>query len=215
MTYAQGRLFYDADSHVMELADWLVDYCDSATRAALRPFGADKVARAEQAAADIAARSANEELRRKAEKGLLAIRGWESLGGSDPAERSRALDLLGFSAQLVFNTVATEQFWYYEQPDLMFGGTRALNRAIVDWCRSDPRLLPAGFLPLADPDRSLTEARAAVELGCRGVVVPSVPPPGLSPSHAAYDPVLAHAIGGEGPPSPPRLHRRRTGIRGL
>jgi uncharacterized protein len=189
MVYAEGRLYYDADSHVMEPADWLSLYADAKTREQLRPFGADKVARARQAEKDIAARASDPELRRAAESSLLTVRGWESLGGCDPAERSRALDLLGFSAQLVFNTVATEQFWYYDEPDLMYGGTRAINRAVVDWCSTDSRLRPIGFVPLDDPDRSLAEVRAAIDLGCQGVVIPSVPPPHMSPAHHAYDPV--------------------------
>ena len=32
MTYAQGRTFYDADSHIMELPDFLKDHADPQLR---------------------------------------------------------------------------------------------------------------------------------------------------------------------------------------
>ena len=38
MTYIADRLVYDADSHVMELADWLEPFADAATAAKLRPL---------------------------------------------------------------------------------------------------------------------------------------------------------------------------------
>ena len=38
MPYAEGRVFHDADSHVMETPDWLVPYADPAVRARMRPL---------------------------------------------------------------------------------------------------------------------------------------------------------------------------------
>jgi hypothetical protein len=38
MPYAQGRTFYDADSHVMELGDWLPKYADAGIRERIRPL---------------------------------------------------------------------------------------------------------------------------------------------------------------------------------
>ena len=37
-------------------------------------------------------------------------KGWMAMGGFDPLERSRVLDLLGFHGQLVFATFATTMF---------------------------------------------------------------------------------------------------------
>ncbi|MEU4473609.1 amidohydrolase family protein [Micromonospora sp. NPDC023888] len=187
MPYAEGRVYYDADSHVMEREGWLTEYAEPSVRELLRSFGADKVQRARTAETDIRQRYEDQDRRASAEQTLMTMKGWESFGGTDAGERSRALDLLGFSAQLVFSTVASEQFWYYDHPELMYGGSRALNRAIVDWCSVDRRLLPVGFVPLADPERSVAELEAAIELGCDGVIVPSVAPPEFSPAHPAYD----------------------------
>jgi len=38
MTYAEDRLVYDADSHVMELPGWLNQYADATTIEQLRPI---------------------------------------------------------------------------------------------------------------------------------------------------------------------------------
>jgi hypothetical protein len=38
MPYAEGRTYYDADSHLMELADWLVQYADPGIRDRIRPL---------------------------------------------------------------------------------------------------------------------------------------------------------------------------------
>ena len=37
MPYAEGRVFHDADSHVMETPDWLVPYADPAVRERMQP----------------------------------------------------------------------------------------------------------------------------------------------------------------------------------
>ena len=38
MAYVEGRTVYDADSHLMELPDWLESYADPDIRARLRPL---------------------------------------------------------------------------------------------------------------------------------------------------------------------------------
>jgi hypothetical protein len=38
MPYAEGRTYYDADSHLMELSDWLVQYADPSVRDRIRPL---------------------------------------------------------------------------------------------------------------------------------------------------------------------------------
>ncbi len=63
------------------------------------------------------------------------------------------------------------QFWgVYEQrehdPDLLYGGAAAVNRAITDFCKNDPRLIPVGFIPLDDaaPRRARNRRRAQAGL---------------------------------------------------
>ena len=192
MVYAQGRTFYDADSHVMELSDWLVQYADPDVRDRIRPLAlggagalaGDAVRAAEARRADPAAAAA-------LENDVMGPKGWGALGAFDPTERSRVLDLLGFDSQLVFSTFAPTQF-ASDDLDVLYGGTRAHNRAMVDFCSADRRLIPVGFVPLNDAQRAFAATREAIEMGCGAILVPSVPPREKSPAHPDYWPVWAH-----------------------
>jgi uncharacterized protein len=191
MPYAEGRIYNDADAHLMETASWMFDYADARTRALLKPLDLSK------------AGNMTEHLRGGAvepdhwdkveiEKTLMIRKGWEALGAFNPAERTRALDLLGFNRQLIFTTLAMSQFWgVYEQrdhdPDLLYGGTRALNRAIGDFCKDDRRMIAVGFLPLDDAERAVAEIEEGLKLGCGTFWIPAVPPAGKSPSHPDFD----------------------------
>ena len=86
------------------------------------------------------------------EANLMNLKGWDALGASNSQERTRALDMLGFHRQLVFPSVALSQFWglfgqQQTDPELLYGGARALNRAMTDFCAHDKRLIPVGFVP--------------------------------------------------------------------
>jgi predicted TIM-barrel fold metal-dependent hydrolase len=218
MPYATGRTYLDADSHLMELPGWLEDYADPALRPRLRPLqlgGAGKMA--EAAVAEAAARRTDPQGHDVTERDLLATKGWRAFGAFDPEERSRALDLLGFSAQLVFSTFAATQF-VGDDEDLLFGGATAHNRAISAFCAPDQRLLAVGFVPWGSPERTATAAEEAIALGCAALLVPSLPPKeALSPTHPDYDrlwatlqeadvPFMLH-VGGGGPPVPKVFHR--------
>jgi predicted TIM-barrel fold metal-dependent hydrolase len=176
----------------MELPGWLVEFADPDIRDRIRPLhlgGAGKLAtdaveRAEHRRGDEAAAHALEER-------LMTAKGWHALGAFDPEERSRALDLLGFDAQLVFSTFAATQF-AGDDLELLYGGTRAHNRAMVAFCADDPRLLPVAYAPWNDPDAMFATVVDALALGAAAMHVPSRPPRhGKGPSHPDYDPVWA------------------------
>ena len=211
-----GRVVYDADSHLMELPGWLVEYADPDVRELIRPLylggaGAladDAVARAESRRTDGESAATVE---------IMSHKGWHALGAFDAAERSRALDRLGFAAQLVFSTFAPTQF-LSDDPALLFGGTRAHNRAMVDFCREDARLLPVGFVPWGAPELTFRAAKEAIDLGCAAILVPSVPArDGVSPTHPDHHPLWALLqdadvpfvlhIGGGGRLTRPVFHR--------
>src|SRR5436309_1149093 len=139
MPYAEGRIYNDADAHVMEPASWLADYADVKTRALLKPLDLSKTGKMAEHAqrGKFDARHWDEV---DIEKNLLFLKGWEALGAFNSAERTRALDLLGFNRQLVFPSLAMSQFWgLYAQREhdlnLLYGGARALNRAIGEFCK--------------------------------------------------------------------------------
>ena len=64
-------------------------------------------------------------------------KGWKAPGALDPQVRSRVLDALGIDAQLVFPTFALGQFARCADPDVRYGGNRALNRAMAEFCATD------------------------------------------------------------------------------
>ncbi len=112
-------------------------------------------------------------------------------------DRSRALDLLGFSSQLVFNTFHNRRLRDWEHGgdlDLAYGAARAHNRGMVEFCAVDPRLLP-DLLRAARrlrPRRGDGRRRRSA-MGAAALLVASGCPPGHSPSHVALDPVWAQA----------------------
>ena len=212
------RLVYDADSHVMELPGWLEGHADARTRELLRPLALGGAgALAERAVADAAARRESGDLATIDDPlTLLRAKGWGAFGAFDPHERSRAIDLLGFQAQLVFPTFAATQFRGDDQ-DLAYRGAEALNRAMAAFCDDDARLLAVATVPWGDPVRTLDAARRAIVEGCRAVMVASDLPQGVvSPTHHDHDPlwallesenvpVVTH-IGGGGRPVRPGFH---------
>ena len=191
MTYAEGRTYYDADSHLMELEDWLVQHADPDIRDRIRPLYLGAAgALARRSVADAAARRGDPEAARALEGRLMDAKGWAALGAFDPAERSRALDLLGVAKQLVFSTFAATQF-AGDDLDLLYGGTRAHNRAMAAFCAQDDRLIAVGAVPWGDPARIVVETREAIRLGCGAILVASVPPSDRSPFHPDYFPFWA------------------------
>ena len=188
MTYAGHRTILDADSHVMELGDFLDDYIDPGQRERLRRAATEALEPVlERAVARADARRSEPAEAARAEERLLRDKGWDAMGAFDPEERSRALDLLGFRSQLVFATFATSMF-AGRDVDRLYAGSRAQNHAMVDFCADDERLLPVAFVPLVDPDRANTLAADAIEHGCAAVMVPSTAAGDRAPTHPDLDP---------------------------
>ena len=191
MPYAEGRLFYDADSHVMETNDWLLEYADPDIRDRIRPLylgGAGRLA--EDAVRAAEGRRGDPAAAASLEGALMKAKGWSALGAFDKEERSRALDLLGFHKQLVFPTFAATQFGG-DDLDLLYGGTRALNRGIADFCADDERLIAVASIPWADPALTERAVEEAIDFGCGAVHVPSAPNREKSPIHPDFHGVWA------------------------
>jgi len=188
MPYAEGRVYYDADSHIMELPDWLGAYVSDDMKERIGDLRLGAAGRlAEKAVADAAERSLDDESRARLEDRLLHAKGWGALGAFDPEERSRALDLLGFDRQLVFATFATSQFAAHDDPAVRAVGHRALNRGMVDFCSHDERLLPVAFVPLADPVWAAQEVERCITEGAAAVHVTHDAPRRVSHTHPDYD----------------------------
>jgi predicted TIM-barrel fold metal-dependent hydrolase len=205
MTYAGERAILDADSHVMELADFLDEFIDPPERARLRRRGMEALApRLEDAARKAEQRGRDPSVAVRAEERLMLDKGWIAMGGFDSTERSRVLDLLGFEGQLVFATFATAMFSLphairrYRDEDelsadlnLLYAGCRAQNKAMQRFCAGDARLLAVAYISLVDPQRAIQVAADAIDDGCAAVMVPSTAAGERSPTHPDLDPFWA------------------------
>ena len=193
MPYAEGRIIHDADSHVMETPDWLVPYADPGIRDRLEPLRLTGCKPGEETfIEEIRRRHHDPAERPEAEQKIMIRKNWSAMGAFIREDRPRALDCLGFASQLVFNTFLSDHFVRYEHqrdPDFTYGAARAHNRAIVDFCSVDRRLLPVGFVPLVDFERARAMAFEAIHMGCKALLVSSACPPGHSPSHVGLFPV--------------------------
>jgi uncharacterized protein len=191
MSYANKRPIYDADSHIMEVPGWLERHADPDILPLLPPLGLSKAGTASYDTIERAVRSAKERMSRGAavENVIAGAKGWAAPGAFEPAERSRALDDLGFSGQLVFSTFAGGQYLRHADPAVVYGGVHAHNRAIAEFCASDPRLIGVGQLSLLDPIRAVQVIQDGVKLGCGAFWIPAMPAGERSPGHTDLDPV--------------------------
>jgi uncharacterized protein len=197
MPYATGRIFHDADSHIMETPEFLWPFADPDVRAKMKPLYLSTVAPGEETFIDKLARAHRDpEYRAQDEAEIMLRKNWKATGSFIKEDRPGALDLLGFSSQLVFNTFLSSYLVDSEHKDdlaFAYGLARAHNRAIVDFCSVDRRLLPVGYVPLADFERAAAMAGEAIAFGCKALMVPSACPRGHSPSHTGLFPVWAQA----------------------
>ena len=213
MPYVEGRVVHDADSHVVETPEWLVPYADPDVRTRMKPLFLKSVKPGEETFIDELRRQhADPAARPAAEAEIMLRKNWSALGSFVKEDRPRALDLLGFRTQLVFNTFLNDYLCQADHGDdlaFAYGLARAHNRAMVDFCSVDRRLIATGYVPLADFARARAMAEEALALGCRALLVPSRCPRGHSPSHTGLFPVWAVAeeagvpilfhVGGGGP----------------
>jgi predicted TIM-barrel fold metal-dependent hydrolase len=194
MPYAEGRTFHDADSHVMELPEWLPSYAEPQYRGRIPPFSLLATGSGARAQAMIARgklRAGTPAERSGYEAELLTRKSWEAYGAFHADDRRRALDLLGFRSQLVFSTFAPTQSEEAEDVDVSYAASRALSRGIVEFCSVDPRLLPVTFIPLTVPARAIAEARFALDAGVKGVTISPLPPATHSITHPSLHPLYA------------------------
>ncbi|MFL6205761.1 MAG: amidohydrolase family protein [Acidimicrobiales bacterium] len=197
MPYIEGRVVHDADAHIMEVPTWLVDHADPDVREKLRPNVELGLGPGEaEGIAKALAKHDDPAFRAKDAEEIMRRKNFLATGGTRAEDRGLALDLLGVSSQLVFNTFNNGHLLRLERSgdlELAYGAARAHNRGMVEFCSVDPRLLPTCYVPLADFDRSNAMAAEAIELGAAALLVPSGCPNDHSPSHIGLDPVWAQA----------------------
>lgn len=196
MTYAQGRLIHDADSHLMELDGCLDAWFEAKHltafhalpiyRKKLEPSGWANRFRGQHQDPEFVAGEADN---------LLLRKNYQALGAFRRQDRPKAIDLFGFASQLVFTTFCLGNFGLDESGDveLAYAAASAHNRMMTDFCSVDRRLLATAYVPLVDFTRASACAAEAIGLGAKALLVPSRCPPGHSPSHIGFDPLWAMA----------------------
>jgi predicted TIM-barrel fold metal-dependent hydrolase len=177
----------------MELPDFLREHADPAMRERLPEISFDSGGKMQHDLVELGMRKGHasstvDELVALGDRLIAGPKGYAALGAFNPAERSTALDLLGFDRQLVFATFSTGTFFAPAfAGDVAAGAARAHNRAMAAFCADDPRLLGVGATTLDDPDAAVAEVDHIVSLGLAAVWVPHRSAGGRSPGHDDLD----------------------------
>ena len=204
-----GLVVHDADAHIMEPPGWLRDHADPGVRDRIAPLRYpggnelrqtgdpdEQLADLDDAFVRLRQRHASDEYRDAEAAEIMNRKNFAATGSFVAEDRPRALDLLGFASQLVFNTFHNRRLRDWEHggdPELAIGAARAHNRGMVEFCSVDERLLPSCYVPLADVEQAGPMASEAIEMGAAALLVASGCPPTHSPSHVGLDPVWAAA----------------------
>ena len=201
MPYAPAdRLYYDADSHIMELPDFLKRYADPALRDAIPEVSYSASIVTDEEVAVIMAqggRHSPEHIAAQVALGDALIeksKEIQGLGAFNRDDRRTAMDLLGFAKQLVFATHSVAMPFSPSSkldPALRYGAARAHNRHMADFCSVDDRLMGVAVVPLDDPALAMAELDNALRLGLQAVWVPHRPCGDRSPGHVELDPFWA------------------------
>jgi predicted TIM-barrel fold metal-dependent hydrolase len=193
MTYApDDRPFYDADSHIMELPDFLKRYADPKWRDEIPEVSYSASIVTDEEVAEIMSQGGRHseahvrDLIGLGDQLIAKSKEIQALGAFDASHRTTALDMLGFKKQLVFATHSVALPFHPSQkidPALRYAATRAHNRHMSDFCADDPRLMGVGIVPLDDAALAASELDFALEAGLEAIWVPHRPCGDMSPGH--------------------------------
>jgi len=201
MSYAQSRRIIDADSHVIELEDFIELHADPADRHLIPSMMEQKELKVDPAGLKrgrelFEKRQGDPLMTAKFEATIMdnKISGWNRFGAFDPGERSRALDLFGFEMQLILPTFTYHQVGHQKDPAILRAGARALNRAMGSFCAADKRMLAVGYIPLSGgPELAVELMEQGFKDGCFTFMVDTNEPnpKARSFTHPDFDPVWA------------------------
>ena len=196
MSYAKDRIMYDADSHIMELPDFLQMHAEPKDRDVVPEisFGS--------AASSGIDRDLHEyiqaghkhdtkkvvELRALGDDILRGPKGYQALGAFNNEDRPAVLDMLGFKKQLVFASFSMGIVFRQDSPELEYAAARAHNRGMAEFCGIDSRLFGVGAIPLDDDELAMRELEFALEAGLEAIWIPHRHCGGRSPGHNDLDP---------------------------
>ncbi len=194
MAYVEGRVIHDADAHIMEAPDFLDGYVEERYAEVIRRknmFSALGAKSGKDLFALVRNRHDDAQWRAGGAEQIMIRKNYEALGSWRREDRPSALDSLGFASQLVFTTTFLSLLNLEHEGDAAMRNAvaRGFNRAMVDFCAVDRRLLASCYVPLADFEEAASIARDAISLGAKALLIPSRCPKGHSPSHIGFDPL--------------------------
>lgn len=193
MPYISDRTVHDADSHVMEVPNWLDDF---ATKRVADTFNKRLGSRQSDFYTNLFKKHDEANFGPTDEDRVMGLKNHDAIGSFRKTDRSLALDLMGVATQLVFPTstnVWLETLEHGDDVDLLYETASATNRSQVAFCDADARLLPVGYVPLADFDRAAKTAKEALELGLKALLIPWACPRDHATSHIKFDAVWSQA----------------------
>lgn len=194
MSYAGERIIYDADSHLMELPDYLSAYADPVIRDRLPVIGESSTAIFDPRDYMKTRAHTEENVEKLLALGDNLTKGpkWhEALGSFNGTERSQALDLLGFKRQVIFSSFCARLIFGAEDSDVAYGAAAAQNRAMADFVSNDKRMIGVAMVPLDDPDRAIAEIESSLAKGLGAIWISADAPGGRSPGHPLHDRIWA------------------------
>ena len=199
MSYAQHRKIIDADSHVIELDDFLVAAAKDEDKGLIPDMSSQKELPVIQAGLDrgrelFKKRQEDPAVMAKFEESILdnTKSGWNRIGAFNPQERSHALDVFGYSMQWILPTFAFHQIAHTEDTKVLDRGARTLNRAMGKFCSSDDRLKAIGYVPLQlGPVKALDILQEGFSEGCYSFMIDTNEPTdaNISFTHPDFDPI--------------------------
>ena len=201
MTYAPaGRTIYDADSHIMELPNFIIDYADEEFKALIPPVSYSASLVTDEEIDEILANGGQHSDAHRAEQIALGddliktSKEIQGLGAFNREDRSTAMDMLGFAKQLIFATHSLKFPFSIKtdiDPKLRYGAARGHNRAMADFCAKDDRLMGVGAIPTHDIDLAMEELEFALGAGLKAMWIPHYAAGDRSPGHLDMDPFWA------------------------
>ena len=202
MPYAPAsRAYYDADSHIMELPNFIIDHADPAFRDQIPPVSYQASLVTDEEVDAIVANGGRHTASHIAEQialgdGLMAkSKEIQALGAFDGSDRRAALDMLGFAKQLVFATHSVVTPFHPSRTKvsapLRYAAVRGHNRAMAEFCSHDPRLMGVAVVPLHEPELAMAELAFALDAGLAAIWIPHYAAGDRSPGHVDLDPFWA------------------------
>jgi uncharacterized protein len=169
-------MLVDADSHIMESPNFLIDHADAHYRDQMPVILADRGELRERLdGALLKGGHSAEIVRAECASNFSTRRDYLAVGAFNTDERRVVLDRLGISQQILYPTFSSlPAFFGKYEAELRYAMGRSVNRGIAEFSATDKRFIGVGILPVADVDQALAELDFIIASGLGFALVPHV-----------------------------------------